>query len=66
MMMLLQNRGGKTPFDVAIENNNKKSIELMLKHLIEVPHFSLSKAIYKHFPQLLNMDLKIFEEFLNT
>lgn len=66
MMILLQNADGKTALDVAIENNYKKSIELLLQYLIKVAHFSLSKAMYKHFSTLLNMELKIFEEFLST
>ena len=66
MMILLQNSDGKTALDVAIENNYKKSIEIMLEALIHVSNFSLSKAMYKNFSELLNMNLKIFEEFLNT
>lgn len=66
LMILLQNADGKTALDVAIENNYKKSIELLLQYLIKVAQFSLSKAMYKHFSTLLNMELKIFEEFLST
>ena len=65
-MILLQNNEGETALDVAIENNYKKSIEFLLEALIQVSNFSLSKAMYKNFPALLNMNLKIFEEFLNT
>uniref|UniRef100_A0A7S3JKB8 Ion transport domain-containing protein n=1 Tax=Euplotes harpa TaxID=151035 RepID=A0A7S3JKB8_9SPIT len=65
-MLVLEDQFGKTPLDIAIENNSAKIIEVILNNLLKLDHFSLSKVIYKKFPILFKMNLKAFEKYLNT
>ena len=38
----------------------------MLKALTRIEHFPFSRIILPHFPQILKMNLKIFEVYLNS
>ena len=64
-MLVLENLNGKTPLDIAIENNITKVIDLILNSLVWNDQFATSRAVYKRFPALFQMNLKAFVNYLN-
>lgn len=66
VMLVLEDSKGKSPLQMAIENNASRIIELMLNFLLKLDHFSLSRKIYTDFPALFSKNLKSFERYLNS
>jgi len=66
VMLVLEDNTGKSPLNLAIENNSAKIIELMLNYLLKLGHFSLSKKIFTNFSILFKMNLRSFEKYLNS
>jgi hypothetical protein len=66
VMLVLEDNSGKSPLQLAIENNSARIIELMLNCLLKLGHFSLSRKIYTDFPTLFKMNLRSFEKYLNS
>jgi hypothetical protein len=66
VMLVLEDNSGKSPLQLAIENNSARIIELMLNCLMKLDHFSLSRKIYLDFPTLFKMNLRSFEKYLNS
>ena len=50
--LLLRNYEGKTPLDIAIENESPKCVEIILKNLKNIESFLLSRMFYKSFHAL--------------
>ncbi|CAI2381450.1 unnamed protein product [Moneuplotes crassus] len=66
IMLVLENNEGKSPLQLAIENNSARIIELMLNCLLKLGHFSLSRKIFINFTNLFKMNLRSFEKYLNS
>lgn len=66
IMLVLENNDGKSPLQLAIENNSARIIELMLNKLLKLDHFSLSRKIFTNFSTLFKMNLRSFEKYLNS
>jgi len=66
IMLVLENNEGKTPLQLAIDNNSARIIELMLNCLLKLGHFSISKKIFHNFSSLFKMNLRSFEKYLNS
>jgi hypothetical protein len=65
-MLLERNYSGKSPADIAIKRQNLKCIEIMLEKMCELPDIHLSEQLSYYFPDLLEMSLKSFDDFLDT
>ena len=66
IMLVLENSQGKSPLQLAIDNNSARIIEMMLNCLLKLGHFSLSRKIFTNFSTLFKMNLRSFEKYLNT
>ena len=66
VMLILEDSTGKSPLQLAIENNSPRIIELMLNSLLKLGHFSLSRKIFPYFSTLFKMNLRSFEKYLNS
>jgi hypothetical protein len=66
VMLVLEDNNGKSPLQIAIENNSARIIELILNSLLKLGHFSLSRKIFTDFSTLFKMNLKSFEKYLNS
>lgn len=66
IMLVLENNEGKSPLQLAIENNSARIIELMLNKLLKLGHFSLSSKIFTNFSTLFKLNLRSFERYLNS
>ena len=64
--LIYPNNKQESPFDLVIENNSPKCINIMLEMLISVPEYRVSSFMRKHFPTIFPMNLPIFEEFLDS
>jgi hypothetical protein len=65
-MLLERNYFGKSPADIAIKRQNLKCIEIILEKMCELPDIHLSEQLSHYFPDLLEMGLKSFDDFLET
>lgn len=64
-MMLMRNNKGKTPLDIALDNESPKSTEALLRKMIAFHDKSISKFFYRRFNDLFNMNIRAFHEFLD-
>jgi len=66
VMFVLENKEGESPLKVAIKNDSTRIIELILTYLIKLKHFSLSRLISGEFSNLLRLNLKSFQIYINS
>jgi len=66
VMLVLEDNDGRSPLQIAIENNSARIIELILNSLLKLGHFSLSRKIFVDFSTLFKMNLRSFEKYLNS
>jgi hypothetical protein len=52
LSVLLMDFNKKTPLDYAIDKNSPRIVEVLLNHVNKIQSFSLSRTLYKKFPQL--------------
>lgn len=64
--ILARNQEGKTPFDIAIERDSTKTIDILMKALSELDDGKYSNQLYTHFPKLIRKGLKSFHDYLDT
>lgn len=64
--ILMKNNKGKSPLDIALDQESPKNVELLLRKLILFKDMSLSKLFYDRFNQLLAMNIMAFHEFLDS
>ena len=62
--ILLKNKQGKSPLDIALDQESPKSVEAMLMRLHHINEYNVSRAIYKRFPELFKMQIRAFDNFL--
>ena len=61
----MPNKDNVSPLDISIDNNSIKVIELFLKELSKITDYNLSKAFYKKFDKLFEMDIDAFRDFID-
>ena len=66
MAILIKNDFGKSPMDIAIENEASRSVELFLRKLKYFESLSLSSLFYDRFPELFDLQLQSFNEYLES
>ena len=64
-LIITPNKDNVSPLDVSIENNSIKVVELFLKELSKITDYNLSKAFYKKFDKLFEMDIDAFRDFID-
>ena len=64
LAILVKAKDGMNPLERAISTNQIRHVEVMLNAILEIQHFNVSRAIYKHFPKLFSMGIKSFERYL--
>ena len=62
--ILLKNKQGKSPLDIALDQESPKSVEAMLMRLHHINEYNVSRAIYKRFPEFFKMQIRAFDNFL--
>jgi hypothetical protein len=64
--ILMKNKRGKSPLDMAIDGLSPKNTELMLKKLLRFADQSLSHLFFGRFNELLKMNIKAFNLYLDS
>ncbi len=64
MMILVKDNKGVSPIEKAMKMNSPKLVEICLNFLLKISEFNTSRALYKKFDKLFNMNLKAFENYL--
>lgn len=62
----MKNNNGKSPLDIAIDNESPKNTELLLRKLTLFKSASLSMLFYDRFSELLSMNITAFHEYLDS
>ena len=64
--ILMKNRKGKSPLDIALDNESPKNAELLLRKLALFKDASPSHLFYDRFAELLSMNIKAFHEYFDS
>jgi hypothetical protein len=64
--IMIKNNKNKTPFQIAFENGNTRTLNLMFKGLKALGQDNASKGIYEVFPALIMSGSKAFQDYLNS
>lgn len=64
--ILMKNSRGKSPIDIAIDNESPKNIELFLNKLALFEDIKLSSIFYTRFSELLSMNISAFHAYLDS
>ena len=64
--ILMKNSEGKSPIDIALDNESPRNVELLLRKLTLFKNGKFSSLFYDRFNELLDMNLKAFHEYLNS
>ena len=62
----MKNNEGKSPIDIALDNESPRNVELLLRKLTLFENGKFSSLFSDRFNELLNMNLKAFNEYLNS
>ena len=62
----MKNYEGKSPLDIALDNESPRNVELMLNKITQFRDEKLSGLFYDRFNELLAMDIETFYEYLES
>ena len=65
-MLLMPDKDGNSPFDIALDKQSPKSLELMMPKLATLTSVKRSHLVLDRFKELLQLDLQSFPEFLGS
>ena len=65
-MLLMPDKNGNTPVDIALDNQSPKCLELMLAKIATLTQIKASRVFADRFGELFDMDLASFQTFLDS
>ena len=66
LSILMKNNDGKSPLDIALDNESPRNAELMLNKLTIFKDEKFSGLFYDRFNELLEMNISAFHEYLES
>ena len=65
-MLLLPDKNGNTPVDIALDNQSPRCLELMLAKLATLSSIKCAHLVLDRMDELMEMDLQSFQTFLGS
>ena len=65
-MLVMPDKNGNTPVDIALDNQSPRCLELMLAKLARLSSVKCAHLVLDRLDELLAMDLRSFQSFLES